>query len=431
MFGVDAFPVSWSTVALAEATFGSDYADLSELVLVPFGAFEAQAGRFVFRTTLPGIPVLAEETDEAYERFLVELKSAPGTDSRIGFVRREDIKGFAPTLSGSGFLNGVVTIRGQDGGLRLVDGDAGHEGRLEIFLHDQWGTICDDYWSDLESDVACRQLGYPAAESKTRRFLRAHFGKGTGPIWLDNVLCYGGEILLTDCPREDEGAEIGRHNCTHAEDVGVRCRPANGATAVRLANGAASREYAWPAAEDPTAVESLDVVSRGGIDLGGLAAFTGLERLNLSDNAVSDLSALAGLTRLTRLDLSSNAIEHIGPLAALVELRVLNLAGNRVADLGPLAALPYLEVLILDGNAVRDVGPLTHLRHLRYLVLAGNDVEDITPLAELAALERLDLFGNPVVDLSPLDILGGLVWLRLPTDADASAASIPADQTGR
>ena len=47
------------------------------------------------------------------------------------------------------------------GELRLVNGTAPHEGRVEICLHGLWKTICDDFWSYDEASVACSQLGYP------------------------------------------------------------------------------------------------------------------------------------------------------------------------------------------------------------------------------------------------------------------------------
>ena len=34
------------------------------------------------------------------------------------------------------------------------------EGRLEIYLDSEWGTVCDDNFMMIEATVACRQLGY-------------------------------------------------------------------------------------------------------------------------------------------------------------------------------------------------------------------------------------------------------------------------------
>ena len=49
----------------------------------------------------------------------------------------------------------------------------------------------------------------------------APFGEGTGPIWLDNVICDASvHQRLEECPNRG----IGTHNCRHSEDAGVRCQ---------------------------------------------------------------------------------------------------------------------------------------------------------------------------------------------------------------
>ena len=107
------------------------------------------------------------------------------------------------------------------GTLRLVDGSVPHEGRLEMYYAGQWGTICDDYWTLEDADVACRQLEYPGLSDGTI-YRRAHFGQGEGPIHLDDVLCRGNETTLISCPRHRDIA-VGTSNCRHSEDVGLRC----------------------------------------------------------------------------------------------------------------------------------------------------------------------------------------------------------------
>ena len=46
------------------------------------------------------------------------------------------------------------------------------------------------------------------------------YGQGTGRTWLTNVQCIGNEIELGNCTANSSGIS----SCTHAQDVGVRCR---------------------------------------------------------------------------------------------------------------------------------------------------------------------------------------------------------------
>ncbi|XP_034714135.1 lysyl oxidase homolog 3B isoform X1 [Etheostoma cragini] len=92
-----------------------------------------------------------------------------------------------------------------------------NEGRVELFYKGEWGTICDDDFSIANANVLCRQLGFISATGWTHS---AKYGKGQGKIWLDNVLCSGGEKSIEFC----KSRGWGNSDCTHDEDAGVVCK---------------------------------------------------------------------------------------------------------------------------------------------------------------------------------------------------------------
>nr|XP_041573168.1 antigen WC1.1 [Taeniopygia guttata] len=111
--------------------------------------------------------------------------------------------------------------------MRLVNGTHRCAGRVELYHHGIWGTICDDNWDLSDANVVCKQLRCGHA---IEAFVSAHYGEGSGQIWLDDVNCTGAESDLWTCPSR----AWGQHNCQHKEDAGVLC---SDFLALRLVNG--------------------------------------------------------------------------------------------------------------------------------------------------------------------------------------------------
>ncbi|XP_033747656.1 deleted in malignant brain tumors 1 protein-like [Pecten maximus] len=118
---------------------------------------------------------------------------------------------------------------------RLVNGSTPDEGRVEIYHGGHWGTICADNFYEDEAQTVCNALGYSSGIPTGE----AHFGKGTGPVFLDDLKCFvsnsGENVLelgnLTECDFNGWGVS----NCNHG-DAGVICTDEH--AHVRLVDGA-------------------------------------------------------------------------------------------------------------------------------------------------------------------------------------------------
>ena len=94
-------------------------------------------------------------------------------------------------------------------------------GRVNVYLNDGTslvlGTICDEYWTDENSAVICRQLGFRDFGTSFDFVDNTDFDSGTGPI--GDFECVGTETHLSECTEYPTP-----FFCDHSDDVVVYCQ---------------------------------------------------------------------------------------------------------------------------------------------------------------------------------------------------------------
>uniref|UniRef100_W5LW05 SRCR domain-containing protein n=1 Tax=Lepisosteus oculatus TaxID=7918 RepID=W5LW05_LEPOC len=115
-------------------------------------------------------------------------------------------------------------------GVRLVGGSDLCSGRVEVQHGETWDSVCDSDFDWRDAEVVCRELdcGVPSQVLKG-----AHFGKGGGEVWTEELQCQGNESQIFSCPKSPTTSQ----NCTHENNVGLVCF---GYTGFRLVNGSDS-----------------------------------------------------------------------------------------------------------------------------------------------------------------------------------------------
>ena len=241
-----------ATLSALTAHDGTD-----ELILdSPFAS-----GTFAYTTgvanTITSITLTATPSDGNTEVTAVTLNGAPVSDLDFtdgiavpSLVEGENVIVVTTTAQNGATETYTITVErataeGEWGELRLVNeadpSDTG-AGRLEVFYRKKWGTVCDDrfasktftlYGPDNTSDaddeivpnvapqLACQLMGYDTGAVVSRGHLGMSVAPSTQKIWLDDVRCAEGSATkgLHQCYH----AGLGLENCSHAEDIHLRC----------------------------------------------------------------------------------------------------------------------------------------------------------------------------------------------------------------
>ncbi|XP_043919572.1 deleted in malignant brain tumors 1 protein-like [Protopterus annectens] len=114
--------------------------------------------------------------------------------------------------------------------VRLANGSNHCSGTVQVYINDQWGTICDDHWDMNDADVICRQMSCGNASQAT---IKSQFGQGNGAVWLSHLDCTGKETSIFQC----KGDPWAKNTCSHSRDSGVICTVSSSSLQLRLVGG--------------------------------------------------------------------------------------------------------------------------------------------------------------------------------------------------
>ena len=181
-----------------------------------------------------------------------------------------------------------------DGELRLEGGPSTTEGRLEVFHDGEWGTVCDDQFdkqvddprtlhdrrriSNLAPQKACQFMGYATGEVIPRGSIS--MAPSAQQIWLDDVRCLDNRPHWTGSEptklHHCYHAGWGLNNCTHDEDVHLRCVEGLGMQTEATALTASFEDM--PQSHDGSGVFTFRIAFSEDVDIG---------RLDMKDHALT------------------------------------------------------------------------------------------------------------------------------------------------
>ncbi|OWF54256.1 Hemicentin-1 [Mizuhopecten yessoensis] len=103
---------------------------------------------------------------------------------------------------------------------RLVGGDRVSYGRVEIASNNNsFQAVCHSAWTDNNTNVLCRQLGFGPHDITTRTFRRGEYGRirsNSGAVMFETFSCNGTEKMLYEC-------NITEADCTTDDQVAIAC----------------------------------------------------------------------------------------------------------------------------------------------------------------------------------------------------------------
>ena len=289
----------------------------------------------------------------------VQVAAAQDTDAE------DEAATITHTVSGGDYAGetvAAVAVQVKDdeanGALRLVDvdGPTADAGRLEVFHNGEWGTVCDDRFDDAFDDAstsspasvansapafACQLLGYATGELVARDDIAAMSGApASQPIWLDDVRCAAGSTHWTGVPPTQlhhcYHAGWGLHNCSHDEDVHLRCLGTAEQTEPPPGDPLTAAFEALPTHHDGASVFTFRIVFSDAVDITRQAMKD--HALTVTDGTVTKAQRVDGRSDLWEITLAPAGPESVSILVpqgrACSELGALCTADGRMLATG-------------------------------------------------------------------------------------------------
>jgi hypothetical protein len=106
--------------------------------------------------------------------------------------------------------------------VRLIGTSNIAEGLVQLKYNNMWGTVCSQIWSEEESFVVCKQLGYSSANS-SKNTIRISVEAEQERVWIGDVACLGTESALSECFLDFPSVLQDMEKCSKEWQVKVAC----------------------------------------------------------------------------------------------------------------------------------------------------------------------------------------------------------------
>uniref|UniRef100_T1IJ76 SRCR domain-containing protein n=1 Tax=Strigamia maritima TaxID=126957 RepID=T1IJ76_STRMM len=154
-----------------------------------------------------------------------ELKITRGSKLKfarsVGMLIHGTLSVYGPNAKGVVFTS-VDESTHNSAVVRLIGGKSRMEGRLQVFMDNSWGTVCNYKWTDINAALVCHQLGYVLnPDDWLLEPFEMQAIANSAPIHMSNVQCRHLDSDLIKCRAEKKGDF--QNSCTHENDVGIKC----------------------------------------------------------------------------------------------------------------------------------------------------------------------------------------------------------------